>query len=48
MGAKLDQLWMGCLHRLQKWTRRKLARAYCRHMKRILRRQLQRDGLWLN
>jgi hypothetical protein len=48
MIAKLETIWIGILYGLQKWTRRKLARAYGRYTRRVLRRQLWRDAAWRN
>lgn len=48
MMTKLETLWIGILYGIQKWTRRKLARAYTRYTRHLLKRQLRRQAAWLN
>jgi hypothetical protein len=48
MIGKLDLMWMGFLYGLEKWTRRKLGRAYGRYTRRLLRRQLEHSANWLS
>ena len=48
MTARLETMWIGVLYGIQKWTRRKLARAYGRYTRHVLRRQCRREATWMN
>ena len=48
MMTKLETMWIGILYGIQKWTRRKLARAYMRYTRHLLKRQLRRQAAWMN
>jgi hypothetical protein len=48
MMTKMETMWIGILYGIQKWTRRKLARAYLRYARRVVERSVPRQQAWLN
>jgi hypothetical protein len=48
MMTKMETMWIGILYGIQKWTRRKLARAYLRYARRVVERSVARQQAWLN